>query len=128
VLITTLKTVRRGTNGGVSLYGLLASVGGGTCIGLAYFLAAHFSKGPFQAQPSVIALCCLAGFFGSLVDSLLGATLQYSGVDEKTMKISNKPGKGIVRISGFSFLNNDAVNLVSAIIMAILTGCAMINM
>lgn len=125
VLITTLRTVRRGTNGGVSSWGLLASVLGGTSIGASYYVASLASRDPsVSAAPTAILLCCLAGLVGSLVDSLLGATLQFSGVEEDTMKISNRPGKGIVRISGLQFLNNDAVNFVSAAVMAALTGTA----
>ncbi|CAI8590376.1 unnamed protein product [Vicia faba] len=37
-LITTFKHVRKGTNGGVTKTGLLAAAGGGSVIGLSYFL------------------------------------------------------------------------------------------
>ena len=57
-----------------------------------------------------------------------GATLQFSGIDEETMKISNKPGKGIVRISGLEFLNNDAVNVLSAMITSIITSIAFMTL
>ncbi len=131
ILITTLKPVRRGTNGGVSSLGLIASVAGGAGIGIVYFLASNLSKGlqlTAVTSPLVIPLCLAAGLLGSLIDSLLGATLQFSGIDEETMKISNKPGKGIVRISGLEFLNNDAVNVLSAMMTSIITSIAFMTL
>ena len=73
-----------GTNGGVSLVGSLASVVGGLCVGLAYFLTLIFSipDEKLSNAPSqwlLIPVGGLLGLLGSTVDSLLGATLQYSG-------------------------------------------------
>jgi len=75
-----------GTNGGVSLAGTLASAVGGAIVGLAYYLvvlaAAYGSVNNSDTPPAqwpLLIVTALAGLIGSLIDSLLGATLQYSG-------------------------------------------------
>lgn len=72
----------------------------------------------------LIILGTLAGFGGSLVDSLLGATLQYSGFDVQAQKVVNEPNpdRKITKISGFHILSNSQVNLISSFLTSILTG------
>lgn len=57
---------------------------GGICIGLSHYLTVLYCvdsnlllKSP--AQWPLILIGGFAGFFGSLIDSILGATLQFSG-------------------------------------------------
>ena len=122
-LVTTLKPVRRGTNGGVTLLGLSASAAGGLFTGLVFFLAAVVSptlwvfdaqRAAALAQWRLVPLGLAAGLFGSLLDSLLGATLQFTGYDVAKGKIVSRPGPDVVHISGAALLSNNAVNLVSA--------------
>lgn len=125
-LITTWKRVPRGTNGGVSLAGLIMSWSGGLLIGLVYFAAIRMFVDQEVLESSsvqypLIFLGGFAGLFGSIVDSFLGATLQYSG-QTKDGHIVEKPAQGVRQVAGtFRLLNNHAVNLVSSIITALVT-------
>lgn len=112
MLITTWKTVPPGTNGGVSALGLVAAALGGLFVGLAFAVGGYFACGDVQLHPVLVGGA--GGLLGSLLDSLLGATVQYTGYDAKDNKVTHKPGEGVVRISGQPWLDNDAVNAVSA--------------
>ena len=54
----------------------------------------------------------------SLSDSLLGATIQFSGVCLKTRKIVEDPGPEVKPISGLPLCSNHSVNLISSAITA----------
>ncbi|KAA8523070.1 hypothetical protein F0562_009493 [Nyssa sinensis] len=127
-LITTLKPVRKGTNGGVTKAGLLAATAAGSIIGLAFVLLGFFTTKCMQnvalKQLLVIPLSALAGLCGSVIDSLLGATLQYSGFCSVRNKVVGKPGPTVKKISGLSILDNNAVNLVSILLTTILSSVA----
>lgn len=71
-------------------------------------------------QWPVIVIGLLAGFLGSVMDSLLGATLQYSGMNMRTLKIVESPGNNVRWISGLHLLDNHSVNLLSALAMALI--------
>jgi len=57
---------------------------------------------------------------GSIIDSILGASLQFSGKDVKTGKIVEVSRDGVVPISGKMVLDNHSVNLISSILTALL--------
>ncbi|PIN84657.1 MAG: hypothetical protein COV47_06130 [Candidatus Diapherotrites archaeon CG11_big_fil_rev_8_21_14_0_20_37_9] len=69
VMITTFKKVKKGTDGGVTLLGFAAALLAATIMGLLFY---------FMVNPSVkqAAIIIAAGFLGSMIDSVLGATLE----------------------------------------------------
>ena len=71
-----------GTNGGVTTVGLVASFLGGLTVGVAYFISQLlFVEDLHLADPQwpLIVYGGVAGLIGSLLDSFLGAHMQYSG-------------------------------------------------
>lgn len=122
-LITTGKRVPKGTNGGVSWIGLLVSVLGGLTVGVFHYVTVLYTVDTAILQLAapqwpIIVIGSLGGLFGSLLDSLLGATLQYSGLDEKGAVVE-RPGRGVKHICGKQILDNHSVNLLSSITIAL---------
>ena len=119
-LITNWKPVERGTSGAISLFGTLAAAGGGTFIAL---LGAWLGPaGHFWASLEIILI---AGLLGSLFDSFMGATVQAiyrcPQCDKETEKHPlHTCGSQTVQIRGWSWLNNDMVNLGCALMGAVI--------
>lgn len=116
LIINPAKIVPKGTNGGVTIAGLLAASLGGVLIGVAAFLAQSIFLGVATSQWPIILFCTYAGLIGSVIDSVLGATLQYSGYDHLKKRIvseTNNTSNYVEHISGLGVLNNHEVNLIS---------------
>lgn len=71
-MITTFKPVPAGTDGGLSLFGTIAALLGAASVALAAVVTG-------LASPGQIVIVILAGFLGTLVDSLLGAIFERRG-------------------------------------------------
>lgn len=125
VLITNFRKVPRGTNGGISSWGLLVSFAGGVFVGIFYFIATWFfvDSDSFQNSPTQLPIIMIGGFaglFGSLVDSFLGATCQLSGQTPEGYIVEEMIDEKVVKISGRKILNNHSVNFFSCLLTALI--------
>lgn len=82
--MNSLHFVIQGTNGGVSWVGLVCSLVGGLTVGLFYYITIlnTVDTAVLQLAPPqwpIVFVAAFGGLFGSILDSILGATLQYSG-------------------------------------------------
>jgi uncharacterized protein (TIGR00297 family) len=111
------RVVEKGTSGGISLAGTLASLAGSSVIGLLAALVYPSPDYPTGTMSLTIGLSVtLAGFLGSLFDSLLGATIQAIYHCPTCNKETERHplhtcGTQTTLKRGWSWLNNDMVNL-----------------
>lgn len=129
LLISRFRRVAPGTNGAISALGTFASVAGGTFIGFVFWIAGFFfnsndARYETPAQWYLVLLGAFGGLVGSLIDSLLGATLQYSGWCSVRGKVVNRPSKSTTHISGIDLLDNHMVNFLSSLITGLLVAYA----
>ena len=114
-LITNGRLVEVGTSGGISPLGTTISLLGGLFIGLA---AGLMGVGTNLAATAVAG--AVSGLIGSLFDSLLGATVQqiyYCDTCQKdTERKVHKCGTTSRPLRGWSWLNNDLVNLIASVV------------
>ena len=109
-LITNLrKQVEKGTSGAISIYGTTAALLGAAFIGALAVTLIPEGRGP------LFVWVTLSGLFGSLIDSLLGATIQAIYFCPTHNKETERHplhtcGTPTVQIRGWKWLNNDWVN------------------
>ncbi len=128
-------SVPKGTNGGISPLGLSMSALGGGIVGLVQSLSlathnyfSNQSAAPMQVYAKLTAILTAAGFVGSMIDSILGATLQRTLYNRKSRKVlvgkmpdqSTEEGEW-ERVTGWNVLDNNAVNFVASAATAFLT-------
>ncbi len=121
VNILTGKRVSRGTSGGISALGLLASAGGALFIALCFAAGYWITTGWNGVEmAALVAAVAGGGFLGSVVDSVLGATIQAQYWDSIRRRHTERPrnAQGLPNrlVRGFHVVTNDAVNALSGAI------------
>jgi len=113
-LITSGRSVPRGTSGGITLLGTLAGVIGAGLLGT---LAAAMGIPPTSALAGAVG-----GVAGTVGDSLLGATVQgmyrCDACGEDTEQSVHACGARSRLVRGFHWMDNDVVNLLATAIGA----------
>jgi len=130
VSLITFRPVPRGVSGGVSPLGCIVSFGGALFIAL-IFAAENVSLDIFPGGfVRLAAVITAGGFIGSLLDSLLGATLQAQYATEGANRTEgaavmlterSRSDDGTPRrlVRGLSFVNNDVVNFASCAVVTL---------
>jgi uncharacterized protein (TIGR00297 family) len=92
-LITNLRTVEPGTNGAVSLPGTIAGIA-------AVLLVAYVAVATHAMAPNAFWLVAAAGYLGTVVDSLLGATLERAHrLNNNTVNLLSTLSAGLVALA-----------------------------
>ncbi|GAB1470418.1 hypothetical protein MASR2M66_12950 [Chloroflexota bacterium] len=118
MIINLAQVVEKGTSGGISLTGTLASLAGSALIA--------FPASLLTDNWSLFLVVTFAGLAGSLFDSLLGGTVQamyYCPTDQKETEKHplHTCGTQTVHIRGWKWLTNDWVNFLCGAFGAIIS-------
>ncbi|KAH0020723.1 hypothetical protein KCU78_g6365, partial [Aureobasidium melanogenum] len=138
VLITApWRSVPRGTNGGVTITGLLAGLAGSVFISTLAYFTLPFSRMAWTGDSKFVfwVVLTIAGFSGTLLDSLLGALVQVTVEDKNTGRVVEGDNGKRVKVTaggsrvqrGMDLLNNNGVNFAMAATIAVV-GMAAWNM
>ncbi|MCF7827081.1 MAG: DUF92 domain-containing protein [Candidatus Marinimicrobia bacterium] len=111
--ILTWKSVPKGFSGGISFLGTFGGLLGAAMIA---FIAGIM--GFIQWEMELVVLIIFAGFMGSIVDSILGASIQAKFKCEVCGKATERLShchEETTHISGFLWLDNDWVNVAGSL-------------
>ena len=78
-------------------------------VGLSTIISFIALSNSCQRYSEIILIASISGFVGSLIDSLLGATVQISKYNDNLHKITYQQDKNSRTISGYDLLSNNQV-------------------
>ncbi len=111
-----MRKIEKGMSGGMSLIGTLASL-----LGAALSALIPLVFGEIRMRGFLLVVLC--AFSGALFDSFLGSLVQVKYRCLKCGKLTESPvhcGDKCMKVSGLSFVNNDAVNFISSLFASVL--------
>lgn len=112
-LVTTWQTMPPGTSGGITALGTAAAAAGALSLGLVFRL---LKRGTSWILPPI---ALLSGVAGSLLDSLLGATVQAiyycPTCNQETERRIHSCGTPTKALRGLPWMNNDVVNFLATL-------------
>ena len=124
VNILTREPMQRGLSGGVSPLGLAATVVGAVTSAFLAMLLFHAFGYAIPTGPDAFFFNIACGVVGSLVDSVLGVVMQakYRCPNDAEGGLVETPpcGAQAALVSGYAWVTNDAVNLMSGIAVVLL--------
>ena len=122
------KSVPKGTNGGVTIDGLMYGALGSFLLTLTAILALYLAPPGMTVTATAAALLTAMGLMGSVIDSVLGAVAQATVTDKASGRVVEGPGgqrvevvKGGDRVQqGYDLLTNNGVNFAMAALTSML--------
>ena len=121
-LITSGRAVEVGTSGAISGVGTLAALGGALFIALFGAGAALIEGGGARVAGALLLAATVGGLAGSLVDSLLGATVQAiyrcEQCHKETERRVHRCGQATRLVRGWRWMGNDVVNALASVVGA----------
>jgi uncharacterized protein (TIGR00297 family) len=148
-LVTSLRPVQPGASGGVTPEGTLAALGGALAVGATWAAGRRLRRvqseeckvqsgarcSYLESLPSrealAVATVTLVGVLGSLVDSLLGATVQAEFWCPACVEVTEAPvhprcGRPTDLTQGWRWVTNDVVNLSATLAGAVMAATAIV--
>ncbi len=116
-LISTMEKVEKGRSGAVSLIGFLASFLGSLAV-----VAAGYLLLPLQNLSLFYLAALISGFFSSLADSIIGASLQAQFRNKNGLLTEKDEQGSLALVSGWRWMNNDWVNFLSISLASLFCG------
>ena len=111
-LITNFKEVETGKSGGITVLGTIASI-----LGIMIIILSSSVNG-FSFNTNILMISIIGAIFGTFIDSIIGATIQAQYFCDKCNKfteLSIHHEQQNKLIKGFSFIDNNIVNLLSTL-------------
>lgn len=123
ISILNFKKVEKGVSGAISILGTISAILGAGFVAAIFFMG-HILKFGFSIKAIVFSMIIvILGFTGCIIDSLLGATIQAKYRCDICGKITEKRvhhEKSTKLVVGFKYINNDMVNFISILAVALI--------